>query len=91
MTDSLISKLTEVLTELKRLEAEETKLKEAIKAEMMSSNEDTYDDDFIKITYVPETTAKVFDSARFKKENPKAYELFSKETPKKAYMRFTLK
>lgn len=45
----------------------------------------------LKVTYVPGSTTLQFDSAKFKKENPKLVEQYQKESTRKAHVRAKLK
>ena len=90
MNINLTSELATILLQKKELEAREKELKELIKADMESCNVPKYEDDCLKIAYIPETESMTFDTKGFQKENPEAYKLFLKPTKKAAYLRVSV-
>jgi len=90
MNKDLTSELCDVLIQKKQLEEREKNLKALIMADMESCNEAKYEDDCLKIAYVPASESMTFDSKQFQKENPEAYKLFLKPTKKAAYLRVSV-
>jgi len=84
------SELAEILLQKKQLEAREKELKALIMADMESCNKAKYEDDMLKIAYIPESESMTFDTKQFQKENPEAYKLFLKPTKKSAYLRVSV-
>ena len=84
------SELAELLLKKKELEAREKELKSLILLEMESTNQAKYEDDMLKIAYIPESESMTFDTKQFQKENPEAYKLFLKPTKKSAYLRVSV-
>lgn len=84
------SELAELLLKKKELEAREKELKALILKEMESCNEAKYEDDMLKIAYIPESESMTFDTKQFQKENPEAYKMFLKPTKKSAYLRVSV-
>lgn len=84
------SELAELLLRKKELEAREKELKALIMADMESCNQAKYEDDLLKIAYIPESESMTFDTKQFQKENPEAYKLFLKPTKKAAYLRVSV-
>ena len=90
MYKRLTSELCELLLQKKQIEEREKQLKAQIMQEMESYNEAKYEDDVLKISYVPESTSMTFDTKGFQKENPEAYKLFLKPTKKSAFLRVSV-
>lgn len=90
MDKRLTSELCELLLQKKQIEEREKQLKAQIMQEMESYNEAKYEDDVLKISYVPESTSMTFDTKGFQKENPEAYKLFLKPTKKSAFLRVSV-
>ena len=87
----ITSELNELMTEIKEKEERVKELKGIIQKEFENCvDEKTFSDEYIKATYVAETTSMSFDTKAFKKENPKAYEMFLKPSKKSAYVKITL-
>ena len=84
------SELTDLLHQKKALELREKELKALIMSDMQTCNQTKYEDDYLKIAYVPESESMRFDTKGFQKENPKAYEMFLKPTKKAAYLRVSV-
>lgn len=84
------SELAELLIKKKEIEAREKELKSLIMREMECCNQAKYEDDMLKIAYIPESESMTFDTKQFQKENPKAYEMFLKPSKKSAYLRVTV-
>lgn len=84
------SELAELMLRKKELEAREKELKALIMADMESCNQAKYEDDLLKIAYIPESESMTFDTKQFQKENPEAYKLFLKPTKKAAYLRVSV-
>jgi len=90
MNQKLTSELLSLLLQKKELEAREKELKALIMADMESCNQAKYEDDCLKISYVPESESMTFNTKQFQKENPEAYKLFLKPTKKSAFLRVTV-
>lgn len=91
INEELTSELTDILIEKKRLETREKKIKKRIQGLMEETNQAKYEDELMKISYIPESVSQTFDAKAFKKENPKAYDMFLKETKRSAYLKVSIK
>lgn len=91
INEELTSELTNILLEKKKLETREKEIKKKIQNLMEETNESKYEDELMKISYIPESTSMTFDTKAFKKENPKAYDMFLKETTRSAYLKVSVK
>ena len=49
------------------------------------------DNEFLKISFIPEHDAEKFDSKTFKEENPDVYDMYAKITKVKPSIRITVK
>ena len=50
-----------------------------------------YDNEFLKIAFIPEHDKENFDSKTFKEENPDVYDMYAKITKVKPSIRITVK
>lgn len=78
----------ESIKEAKRREAE---IKESILKAMLDNGIKTFESDMLRITVVKETEKGIFDTARFKKEEPGLYKRYSRQTKTKPYIKITAK
>lgn len=90
MNKKLTSELCAILTQKKELESREKEIKALLMKDMVESSIPKYEDECLKIAYVPESESLAFDAKQFQKENPEAYKLFLKPTKKSAYLRVTV-
>ena len=90
MNQKLTSELCAILMQKKELESREKELKALIMEDMIESSIPKYEDDCLKIAYIPETVSMKFDAKQFQKENPKAFEMFLKPTKSSAYLRVSV-
>ena len=74
-----------------QLDFMEEELKKMFLEKMEETGIDKYTspDGTFKVTYVPETIAKRFDSTKFKKEHEDLYEEYQTELTRKAYVRMS--
>ena len=86
----LTSELAMILLEKKELEKKEKELKELIKADMECCNQAKYEDECLKISYIPESESMTFDTKGFQKENPEAYKMFLKPIKRTAYLKVSV-
>jgi len=90
MKKELTSELCELLLQKKELEIREKVLKDLIKEDMETCNQAKYEDECLKIAYIPESESKTFDTKQFQKENPEAYKMFLKTTKRSAYLKVSI-
>lgn len=86
--ESLIKKIEE---EKNNLELNYNLIKKKIEEEMTAQNIKSWETESIKITRVLSSTSKIFDSKKFKEEQPELAAQYEKETEKKSYLKITLK
>lgn len=80
------------LTERKKaIEEQEKDMKDKLKIAMEKYGIKSFKTDFISITYVDGTVATTLDSKKVEKKYPKIYAECSKESPRSAYVKITLK
>lgn len=89
-----LDELFYVLEEKKKLEAKENELKEQIKQKMIDSNQSKLENEYLKVSYVPESVLKSFDTSRFKEKEAELYEELFKDYNKivhrKPYVKVTV-
>lgn len=87
----LLEKIKNITNAKKDLEEKEKKLKEDLEKSMNEHGIKKFSNDFISITWVEPTTSETFDSKKFKEEQPKVYEKYTKTSAKKGYVKITVK
>lgn len=71
------------------MELKEKRIKEAILQAMEENNIKSFENDFVSIKYIPQTTRKSVDTAKMKEEG--VYEVYLKESAVKSQVRLTWK
>lgn len=71
------------------MELKEKRIKEAILQAMEENNIKSFENDFVSIKYIPQTTRKSVDTAKMKNEG--VYEIYLKESEVKSQVRLTWK
>lgn len=87
--------LSELTKEKKRLEEKEKEIKESIQDAMEHYGVKSFKNEYITLTYVPESVSETIDLKQMQNEEPELYEEllndYKKTTTKKGYVRFTVK
>lgn len=87
-----VIQFTNYLTEIKKLEQEAETRKQKVFQFMQENNIKTLSSEFYSITVVPESTTSTLDKAKLFKEHPEIKETdYIKTSPKKSYLKVTLK
>jgi hypothetical protein len=86
-----IQKITDLLKLKKQLDEQEKQLKKVLVENMEVYGIKSFENDFIKMTYVAPTTRSTIDSARLKTDYPKIAEQYTKVSDVAASVRVTLK
>ena len=84
-------KLQDLENQRKQFEEQEQRIKQTIMQQMKDNGIKQIDNEYFKITYVPESISKTIDTARLKAEEPKLAEKYSKEITRNASLRITIK
>ena len=71
------------------MELKEKRIKEAILQAMEENNIKSFENDFVSIKYIPQTTRKSVDTAKMKEEG--VYDVYLKESTVKSQVRLTWK
>ena len=71
------------------MELKEKRIKEAILQAMEENNIKSFENDFVSIKYIPQTTRKSVDTAKMKEEG--VYDVYLKESEVKSQVRLTWK
>jgi len=88
---SVLQQIADLITTKKKLEEQETELKDKLKEAMEKFNIKKFDSDILKITYIAEITATSIDSAKLKKKYPAIADECSKTSNKSAYIKVEVK
>lgn len=94
LPENVQNKMIEIrdyLVRIKELENEVNEFKQRMLNLMESEGVKSIKSDYFNLTLVEATTGKIFDSARFKKENPEFYNEYQKEINRKSYLKITTK
>ena len=83
--------IAEFERQIKLLEEQEKKLKQAILDEMEAKGFIKIETDVLTITYVAATDREKFDSKKFRAENPDLYDEYVSMTPVKPSIRIKVK
>ncbi len=83
--------IAELEQQLKLYTETHDKIKQSLKEKMLESNIKSYEDDYLKITYVDAYTRETIDSKRLKDELPEVYENYKKISKTKDNVRITRK
>ena len=85
----------EKIVSLEKQAKEIKKQQDSMKAEILDAMQKygvlKFDNEFLKIAYIPEHDAERFDSTKFKEENPDIYDLYAKISKVKPSIRITVK
>lgn len=87
--EEVMKKLQAFQIEKARMDLEEKKIKEAILNAMEEHGIKSFENDFMKVTYVAPTTRKSVDTNALKEEG--LYDLYVKESPVKASVKLAWK
>lgn len=75
----------------KEIKRQQDNMKAEILDAMQKNGVIKIDNEFLKITFIPEHDAEKFDSKKFKEENPDVYDLYAKISKVKPSIRITVK
>lgn len=87
----VLKEIANIVTEKKKLEETEKKLKAKLQEAMEKCNIKKFESDILNLTYVAETTATSIDSAKLKKKYPDIATECSKTSKKSAYVKVVVK
>lgn len=91
ITATAVGIITDIAKQKKRLEESEKVMKEQLLKAMEKYNVKSFENDFLKFTYIAETTRNTVDSAKLKKLHPDIHAECSKTSPVKASVRVKAK
>ena len=86
---TILNDIADLVTQKRKLEAAEKKLKDELKKAMEQYGIKKFSSDILDIVYVAETTKTSIDSTRLKKEKPDVYAAFTKTSISSAYIKVT--
>ena len=88
---SVIQAIKDITVQKKALEEQEKKMRTELETAMEQYNVKSFENEFIKVTYVEPTTRTSVDSAKLKKKYPSVFEECSKTSEVKASIKITVK
>lgn len=86
-----MKKLQEFQLTIQEMENEEKEIKQAMTEAMRKAGVKKFENDFISISYVPESTRENLDKAKLKEKHPNIYKECVKESKVKDFVRITYK
>ena len=89
LLDQATHKMT--IEQAEQFEEQEQRIKQTIMQQMKDNGIKQIDNEYFKITYVPESISKTIDTARLKAEEPELAEKYLKEITRNASLRITIK
>ncbi len=84
-------KIVSLEKQAKEIKKQQDNMKNEILDAMQKYGVLKFDNEFLKIAYIPEHDAERFDSNKFKEENPDIYDLYAKISKVKPSIRITVK
>ena len=91
LTPTATAVITTCLKNLQRLENEKKMLMDALQGAMEENGIRSFENNHLKITYIDETDVEMFDKKLFREEHPAMYDEYVKMSPRKAYVKVTVK
>lgn len=88
---NVIQAMTDLLNQKKALEEQEKTVRAKLVEAMDAYGVKSFENEFLKVTYVAATSKTTVDSKTLKKEMPDVYEKYSKTSPVAASVRISLK
>lgn len=90
-SEEVCERIISLEKQAKEINRQQDNMKAEILEAMQKNGVIKIDNDFLKITFVPEHDAEKFDSKKFKEENPDVYDLYAKISKVKPSIRITVK
>lgn len=84
-------KIISLEKQAKEIKKQQDSMKKEILDAMQKYDVLKLDNEFLKITLIPEHDTERFDTKTFKEENPDIYDLYAKISKVKPYIRITVK
>ena len=91
LTPTATAVISTCLKNLQRLENEKKMLMDALQGAMEENGIRSFENNHLKITYIDETDVEMFDKKLFREEHPTMYDEYVKMSPRKAYVKVTVK
>lgn len=83
--------IANIATEKKKLDAEDEKMRKELKEAMEQYGFTSFENEYVKITYVEPSTKTSVDSKKLKKDLPDIYEKYSKTSDVTGYVKISVK
>lgn len=91
LSEEICEKIIGLEKQAKEIKKQQDSMKKDILDAMQKYGVLKIDNEFLKIAFIPEHDAEMFDSKTFKKENPDVYDLYAKISKVKPSIRITVK
>lgn len=89
--NNMVTVVAGYMREIKEREAAVEVFKERLRDMMVEKGIKSIKNDSFSVVLIPETVSTTFDSKKLQAENPSVYEKYTKQTKKKAYIKFNVK
>lgn len=90
-SEEVCERIISLEKQAKEIKKQQDIMKNEILEAMQKNGVIKIDNEFLKITFVPEHDAEKFDSKKFKEENPDVYDLYAKISKVKPSIRIMVK
>ena len=90
-SEEVCKKIISLEKQAKEIKKQQDIIKNEILEAMQKYGVLKFDNDFLKIAFIPEHDKENFDSKTFKEENPDVYDMYAKITKVKPSIRITVK
>ena len=91
LSEEVCEKIVRLEKQAKEIKKQQDSMKKEILDAMQKYGVLKLDNEFLKISFIPEHDTEKFDSKTFKEENPDVYDMYAKITKVKPSIRITVK
>lgn len=91
LSEEVCERIVSLEKQAKEIKKQQDSMKKDILDAMQKYGVLKFDNDILKIAFIPEHDAERFDSKTFKEENPDVYDLYAKISKVKPSIRITVK
>ena len=91
VSEEVCERIISLEKQAKEIKKQQDSMKNEILDAMQKYGVLKFENEFLKIAFIPEHDAEKFDSKTFKEENPDVYDLYAKITKVKPSIRITVK
>ena len=91
VSDEVCERIISLEKQAKEIKKQQDSMKNEILDAMQKYSVLKFENEFLKIAFIPEHDAEKFDSKTFKEENPDVYDMYAKISKVKPSIRITIK